>query len=168
MTMTINFRCGSCGKKVEAPDSAGGKRGKCPYCKQSNYIPMPVSEEELIPLAPEEDEQPPRQSDESLRQQEKALIAEMAGEQAPPAPLEQRENLKPEDLHHYVVNYCLDMANSRLERAQKHLEELKKVRRMAREAVDTFLKGEVLEPALDPIPIKLLQGFLNNLRSELS
>ena len=163
MTMTISFRCEHCGKKVEAPDSAGGKRGKCPYCKLSNYIPMPVSEEELIPLAGDEDEQPARAKDDT----ERALIAELAGRVDASVPLEDREDLKPEDVQHLVVNYCLDMANSRLERSQQHLAQLRKVRRAAREAVDGFLKGDVLEPALDTVPPKVLQGFLSNLREEL-
>ena len=42
--MTINFECGACGRTIEAPDAAGGKRGKCPYCGQSNDIPRPPAE----------------------------------------------------------------------------------------------------------------------------
>jgi phage FluMu protein Com len=162
--MTINFRCEHCGKKVEAPDSAGGKRGRCPYCKQSNYIPAPVSDDDIIPLAPEED-QPA--GDDEVRQHERALIAELAGGEEAPVPLEHRENLEPQDLYHLVVNYCVDMAESRLERAKLHLAELKKVRQVARQAVDDFLSGKALEPTLDRIPLKILQGFLNNLRNEL-
>lgn len=164
--MTITFRCGHCGKKVEAPDAAGGKRGKCPYCKQSNYIPAPVSEDDIIPLAPEDDEA--GAEDEAVRRQEQALIAELGARDQPQVPLEDRQDITAEDLQHYVVNYCLDMSTSKLERARTHLAELKKVRPLARQAVDAFLKGDVLEPALDTIPPKLLQGFLSNLRNELN
>ena len=56
--MTVKFRCEKCHKTVEAPDSAAGKRGKCPYCGAMSYIPSPDVEE--IPLAPidESDEEP--------------------------------------------------------------------------------------------------------------
>ncbi|GAH70318.1 unnamed protein product, partial [marine sediment metagenome] len=54
--MPISFKCEHCGKQIEAPDSAGGQRGRCPYCKQSNYIPSPVSEEEIYDLAETDEE----------------------------------------------------------------------------------------------------------------
>ena len=167
--MSISFRCEHCGKKVEAPDSAGGRRGKCPYCKQSNYIPMPVSEDELFELAPEEDE-PPRSGPEAeaISEQERALIAEIGGAYTGRVPLEQREGLKTEDLHPFVVNYCLDLSDSRLDRAGMHLTELRKVPKIALAAVDEFLSGQALEPALDKIPPKILQGFLTQLRKELA
>lgn len=163
--MTINFRCGHCGKKVEAPNSAGGKRGRCPYCKQSNYIPAPVSDDEIIPLAPEDDQRPAE--DDAVRQREKALIAELAGAEEVPVPLEQRDDLEPEELYHLVVNYCLDMAETRLERAKLHLAKLREVRPTARQAVDDFVTGKALEPTLDSIPLKILRGFLDTLRNEL-
>ncbi len=167
--MTITFRCEHCGKKVEAPDSVGGKRGKCPYCKQSNYIPSPVKDDELIGLAPEdEDERQRTQVEmEAIRDQHKNLIAELGSSDASSAPLERREDLKPEDLYHLVVNYCLDLADSKLEQAEVHLGEMRKFRRTAATAVDDFLNGKAIEPALDRIPTKVLQGFLNQLRSAL-
>ncbi len=164
--MAITFRCQHCGKKVEAPDSAGGKRGRCPYCKQSNYIPAPVSVDELFELAPE-DGQPGGEHSKELREQERALAAELSRGGTGSVPLEHREDLKPEDLHHLVINYCLDMAGSELERAETHAAQLKKFPRLAKQAVEEFLDGSVLEPALDPVPTKLLHGFLNNLRDQL-
>ncbi len=167
--MTIRFRCEHCGKKVEAPDSAGGKRGRCPYCKQANYIPAPVSDEELYDLAPEDEaeQQRARQEEQTLREQEQALLSEAGGDDAPAVPLAHREDVAGEDLHHLVVNYCLDLAASRLERAQRHLAELRKAPAPAAEAVEAFLTGKALEPALDGIPTKVLQGFLQQLRGAL-
>ncbi len=166
--MTISFRCEHCGKRVEAPDSAGGRRGKCPYCKQSNYIPSPVSDDELIELAPEDDAGARGDEDESVRETERALIAEMTARDVLPVPPEKEERAELEDnLRPAVVGYCLAMADSKLERAQKHLSELKEAGEVAREVVDEFISGTVLEPALDTIPPKILQGFLTNLRKEL-
>lgn len=79
--MSITFRCEHCDKQIEAPDSAGGKRGKCPYCHQSNYIPRPVSEDELVPLAPIDEDQERRQQEEidRLMKVERELRAEAGG-----------------------------------------------------------------------------------------
>lgn len=167
--MTINFRCEHCGKKVEAPDAAGGKRGRCPYCKQSCYIPSPVPDEELYDLAPEDEDLKQRQQREKevVRSQEEALLSEMGADGAAPMPLEQRDDLKCEDLYPLVVSYCLDMAASKLQQADAHLQKLQDVGPAGAAAVDDFLTGKALEPALDQIPTKLLQGFLKKLRESL-
>ncbi len=165
--MTISFRCEHCGKRVNAPDSAAGKRGKCPYCKQGNYIPSPEAAEEDIPLAPIDQQQEKELEEKSrlLQQQEKDLLADSGkGEQFP---LEHKEDLSSQDLHHFVVNYCLDMAESNLERARTHVEKLKKFSHTGVEAVEDFADGKAAEPALKRIPDKVLKGFLKHLREEL-
>lgn len=169
--MTISFACEHCGKRVEAPEEAGGHRGRCPYCKNSCYIPSPVREEDLIDLVPEnaEDERRHQQEVDALRRQDRALIADSSERlEAPPEPIEMREALKPEDLHPFIINYVLDLSQSQLERAEKHLAELKKVKRMARAEVERFLAGDLLEPALDTVPAKLRMGFLNQLKAALA
>ena len=169
--MAISFNCEHCGKKIKAPDNVGGKRGKCPYCKQECYIPAPVSEDEVYDLVTEDPGELQREAAEaqSLRQQERDLLAESGVREAGPAmALEDRKNLKPEDLYHLVVNYCLDMSGSNIERAEAHIDKMANVRRTASVAVDDFLQGKVIEPALDPIPTKLLQGFLQTLKTKLS
>lgn len=167
--MPISFRCEHCGKDVEAPDKAGGKRGKCPYCHQSNYIPAPVSDEEVLDLAPvdEEYERRRREQVQALRRQERDLIA-AGGEAAPGPPLEQREDLSGEDLHHFVVNYCLDLAGSNLARAETHVERLRQFGPVGIQAVEDFREGKVIEAALDAIPRRLLKGFLDQLREKLA
>ena len=52
--MSISFNCEKCGKKIVAPDEAGGRRGRCPYCQASNYIPSPIKDDEIYDLAPED------------------------------------------------------------------------------------------------------------------
>lgn len=41
--MPIEFSCGTCGKKLRAPDTAAGKRVKCPGCGG----PVPVPGEQI-------------------------------------------------------------------------------------------------------------------------
>ena len=166
--MAITFQCEHCGKEVKAPDGAGGKRGKCPHCGQSSYIPTPVTKDDAIPLAEidTEEEKQRRKEEQALLEQERELIAETAPPQS--VPLEQREDLTSEDLHHFVVNYCMDMAAGKLDRAETHIEQLKKHGQLGVTAVDDFLKGEVTEPALGDIPAPVLQGFLKQLRGDVT
>ncbi len=170
--MSITFNCEKCGKKIVAPDEAGGRRGRCPYCQASNYIPSPIKDDEIYDLAPEDaDEEARRQKElDEIRRQSHALISELGNPElaAGPQGMEMRDDLKPEDLHGYIVNYCLDMAGSKLDRAKTHLAELKKVKRMARSEVDRFISGDILEPALDAIPAKIRMGFLNTLKAALA
>ena len=44
--MAITVRCPECGKRLQAPDSAAGKRAKCPNCSKVLVIPEPVYEAE--------------------------------------------------------------------------------------------------------------------------
>ncbi len=58
--MGISFHCEHCGKKIEAPDTAGGKWGKCPACHNKVYVPasktaQPDDELRLAPLDTEEE-----------------------------------------------------------------------------------------------------------------
>ena len=56
--MTISFNCEFCGKKINAPDSAAGKSGKCPACQNKVLVPAPAQEEDdelrLAPIDHEE------------------------------------------------------------------------------------------------------------------
>ncbi|MDY6913738.1 MAG: hypothetical protein SVT52_04695 [Planctomycetota bacterium] len=47
--MPIQFECSSCGKSVSAPDSAAGKKARCPFCQAVQNVPPPVHP----PAAPE-------------------------------------------------------------------------------------------------------------------
>jgi hypothetical protein len=164
--MSITFRCETCRKDVQAPESAAGKRGKCPFCGHSSYIPQPVSDDDLLPLAPvDEDEERRRQQEvHQLFEQERDLIAQTGSK--PQAPLDQREDVKTEELHHFVVNYCLDMSVSKLPQADKQVIELRK-QPLGQQTVQDFLDGKATEPALKKIPPRLLQAFLLQLRDKV-
>ena len=166
--MSIRFNCEHCGKEIKAPDDAGGRRGKCPFCKQSCYIPAPVSEEELLDVAPVDEaaEAAKRREQEALAQQERELIAEMRGEAG--VPLEERDDLTPEDLYHFVVNYCLSMFNGKLEAAEDQVQQLSRFSNMGQDAVEDFLKGKTSEEALDAIPKPVLEAFLKTLKTDVA
>jgi len=166
--MTIKFRCEHCRKTVNAPDSAAGQRGKCPYCGNTSYIPLPESDVDEIPLAPIDDkEERERQAKvQSLLHHDPAIMEEPDAA-TPHVPLEHKEDLTSEDLHHYVVNYCMDMFKGNLDRARRHAQQLKNFRHTAIAAVEDFEAGRNVEQTLDLIPRKVLQGFLKGLKDEL-
>lgn len=164
--MSITFNCEHCGNEIKAPDTAGGKRGKCPYCQQSNYIPLPVSEEDIIPFAEEEEQAAPQHEYMAdLLRQEKELLAETGGK--PETPLEHREQVAAKDLYHFVVNYCLDLSSGKLDRAATYVPKLKKFGSPGKQAVEDFISGRTIEPALSAIPGRVLAGFLTDLRDKL-
>src|SRR4051794_14318767 len=54
--MGIEFHCEHCGKLIQAPPEAAGKRGKCPHCQSVGYIPSSRDQLEVYDLAPEDPE----------------------------------------------------------------------------------------------------------------
>ncbi len=168
--MPIKFECAECHKIVTAPDAAGGKRGKCPFCGQLVNIPLPPPppEEEdpdLIPLAPidEDEERKFAEERKALYDQEQGLLDAMAPS-GDDVPLEHREDISSEDLHHLVVNYLLDMFEGNLARAGTHADKLRSLGYAGIGAVDDFLEGKADEPALKSIPKPIREGFLRELK----
>jgi hypothetical protein len=168
--MTIKFHCEYCGNLVQAPDDTGGKRGKCPHCQRSNFIPAPEGQEplDLAPLDEEEERRRQREVDQAMAA-ERALLAETVREEVTPR-LSQKDvaEVTTADLHHLVVNYCLDMMAGQLARAPEHAEKLAQYGDKGRQAVLDFISGKVLEPALDRIPLRVLQGYLKELQKMMS
>lgn len=168
--MSITFRCEHCRKSVNAPDEAAGRRGKCPHCGGSSYIPLPKSQvEEEIPLAEEDEDEERRMREEirSLIHQDPAIVMEEKDAAQPAVPLEHKPDLRSEDLYHFVVNFCMDMFKGNLDRTKVPLTELKKFKYTAISAVEDFQNGKAHERVLDVIPKKVLQGFLNTLKEQL-
>ena len=165
--MSITFRCEHCHKEIKAPDAAGGKRGKCPYCHQSTYIPSPVSEEEILPLAEVDEQEERREKEriEALYRQEHDLLAQTGS--APATPLEHREEITTADLHHFVINFCLEMARDRVEAADAEAAKLRKFGPLGIKALEEIASGKVHEPAFEALPRRPRELYLNTLRSRL-
>jgi hypothetical protein len=132
--------------------------------------PADDDEDDLLGLAPidEEEERERAEQTRKLMEQERELLADNEGDGG--RKLEQRDDLDASDLHHFIVNYCSDMAEGKLDRAKTHIEELKKYRGLAGEAIEGFLAGKV-DPvdrqALASIPTPVLAGFLKTLKDDL-
>ncbi len=179
--MSITFTCQHCRKSVEAPASAAGKRGKCPYCGETSYVPDPsVTEEDEIPLAPlnEEEERRRQEEIEQLRRQEEALLHETGDETVSDPEAGGRagagdtgstlgSDYTAEDLYQVVSTYVVDMTNSKLEQAQRHARKLRQYGYTGIQAVEDFLSGRAESEALSDLPSKLVNGILKQLRDEL-
>ena len=166
--MSITFKCVQCGKQVAAPEEAAGKRGKCPHCGHSTYIPAPLGDDDILPLAPLDEDAERRAAAEEHALSE--MLWDARSEEDASAglgPLEHRDNVAAQDLHHFVVNYCLDMAAGKLDRARSHAEKLRSFGPAGAGAVDDFVSGRAFEPALDMIDASLLKGFLKQLEAEV-
>ena len=164
--MSITIKCDGCQKEIKAPDAAAGKRGKCPYCGHSCYIPVPVSEDDLLPLAPD-DEEEERKREQELRAQARELLAEMGGTSGPSVDEKEPHHVPAEELYHFVVNYCMDMASGKLERAETHVARLKRHGYTGLQAVEDFLTGRAEEEAMKIIPKPVLTAYLNQLTQKL-
>ncbi len=65
--MSISFHCEYCGKRIQAPDTAAGKKGKCPACHNQIFVPAAEMADDELKLAP---------IDETEEQRQKRLLAE--------------------------------------------------------------------------------------------
>ena len=127
----------------------------------------PIAPEDDIPLADIDEEEDRRIADKrrALLAAQRDLLAESGAQ--PGEPLEQKEDLRAEDLYHFVVNYCLDMLNGRLERAATQVAQMRKFKYMGQAAVQDFITGRATEDVLKSIQPKILKGFLMQLAAEM-
>jgi len=167
--MAITFHCEYCGKKIEAQDSAGGKRGKCPACHNKLYVPDLDSGDELK-LAPinEGDEAKQKQlMDETYRLTQDILLER----EAPNGPEEAAtwaSKISVKELTKNIIVYLRQMADGELDQAQETVELIIPARARAVGILDRIALSEMPEPELADIPPQALSGLIRNLRTRLS
>lgn len=76
--MPISMKCPQCGKKLNAPDSAAGKRARCPHCKTIVTLP--------VPSAPPPDELLDAEPMQEAPQDEYGIAGDAGGGAPPPPP----------------------------------------------------------------------------------
>jgi hypothetical protein len=173
--MAIIFHCDYCGKKIEAPDNAGGKWGKCPACHNKLYVPDSKSDEE-IKLAP---------IDLTAEQREKQLLDEtfrltqdiLKERDIPEGAVESDEpvetagsgfQMSQVELKQYVVKYLRLMADSELYEAQKISTLIAPYGARVMKILDKIADSDMLEPELAGISQLVLSGLIRSLRDEIS
>jgi len=161
--MSIELHCPQCQKLVRAPDEAGGKKGKCPYCKNSMYIPMSLGDDDVIPIAPIDPEDERREAE--LRRESIKYVSDVAHARSTvdsdggPSGVEL-------DVGAELGAYVHAMHRSNLSAAESAIARLKG----AGGAVRGQLKSAIKDPAslgCDDVPAPLVQGFLKKLMAEL-
>lgn len=164
--MSIELHCPQCQKSIKAPDSAGGKNGKCPYCKASVYIPNPHDDIEILSITPI-DEQEARH-DAELRH-ESAQFAAAVGHLADGGPKSDDEHPQAKfvEVETDVDIYIRSMHTSKLEDAQAAMARLKTGGKRSRKYINELLEeGADLPFANVPGPLAL--GFLRKLLKKIS
>jgi hypothetical protein len=167
--MSIKLHCSACGKKIEAPDSAGGKWGKCPSCHNKLYVPLPATEDDELKLAPvdETEEQRRRQLMlETLRLTQDIL--EEKGTPEAPSSLGPTPDASEETVTDYLVRYLRQMADGDLDTAQRTADLIVPHRRKAMTILEQFAKNYPPDPELEDVPQQVLSGLIRNLRTRLS
>lgn len=173
--MSIELHCPQCHKLIRAPDNAGGKRGKCPYCKNSVYIPMPADNGEEIHLAPIVDED--EQRAEELRRESIEYAAavdhvtdsgtgaeDTASSTDGAVPAGISDDLA--DLGADVDAFVIAMGESKLGEANAAVARLKRAGTRASDYVEGLLLDEML-PTYENVPPPVVQGFLKTLLNRL-
>ncbi len=167
--MTIAFHCEFCNRKIEAPDSAGGKDGKCPGCHKRIHVPGLESDEELK-LAPIDEEDLHRQ--EELIKETQLLTQNILKEKAAPdgpnqptaAPI---PKVSDEMLMRNVITYLRQMADGELDTAQYTAKSITPHGRQAISAIDEIALSDIPDPKLADIPQQVLSKMIKQLRSQI-
>ena len=167
--MAIIFHCEYCGKKMEAPDSAGGKWGKCPACHNKLYVPGPGSDEELE-LAPidESDEAKQRQLMDETYKLTQDILQEREIPEGPPIVGTPASEISDEELTKNVIMYLRQMADGALDSAQTTADSIAPYGLQALKILDRIAVSEMPEPELADIPQQVLSGLIRNLRTRIS
>ena len=172
--MAVPFHCEYCGKKIEAPDGAGGKWGKCPACHNKLYVPDFSAGEELK-LAPIDESDEAKQKelmDETYKLSEDILLekevpaesdesAESA--EAMVLPLE----ISGEQLKKNIVNYLRQMAQGQPEEAETTIGLIVPCGQRAVEILDRIALAEIPEPELADVAPQVLSGLIRELRGKI-
>jgi phage FluMu protein Com len=172
--MAIEFHCEHCGKLVRAADEYAGKRGKCPGCQQSVYIPTPEIEPLSISPVDKDDEQRQRELLDETRRLTQTIMHERdnlppeaprTAKQPRPAP-EGDARLSHAIMEEAVVNYARAMAAGDLERAEELTREIRRDFRLADEIIQRVMVDEIPPAELADIPRPVLIAFFKQLREK--
>ena len=176
MSDHIRVTCEHCNHVIKAPLKATGRRGKCPHCHNSVYIPTPESELDAIPLEPDDKEM--RAAAHRLEKNEDVALAAaidretkeapeptVAPRQKDPAP--PKSALNATDINELIIRYLLAMQVSELERAAALTAELKGAARQAKSKIQQMMVDSMRPEAVRSMADGLYQGFLRKLLEQL-
>ena len=170
--MSITLHCEHCGKKVKAPDSVGGKWGKCPSCHNKIYVPSADSGGEALKLTPIDAQDIVKQK--KLMAETYKLRQDLLQEKEKPT-----ESGKvvsgaggafygdERQLNNDIITYLLHMANGQLDEAENLAEAITVHGSKATAALDQIALSDMPEPELADIQPQVLAGLIRTLRSKI-
>ncbi|MHC4519915.1 MAG: hypothetical protein ACYTAS_15105 [Planctomycetota bacterium] len=166
--MSIKFHCEYCGKKIDAPDTAGGKRGKCPACHNKVYVPQMDADDELrlAPVDETEEERQKRLLSETFQLTQHILqekgTSDGSGPSGPAA------GAGDDAVTEAIVQYLRQMADGDLDSAKETVQTIAAHRREAKSILEQMATSDPAAPALQDIPAQVLSGLIRNLRTRIS
>lgn len=176
--MSIQLHCDYCGKKIEAPDNAGGKWGKCPSCHNKIYVPDLSSDEEikLVPIDESEEQRKKQLMAETYKLEQNILLErEIPGEKTP------TKNSQPttkstqpaitigeKELTKNIILYLRQAANGQTGDADQLINLIAPHSKQALQIIDRIALSEIPEPELADIAQQVLAGLIRTLRNKIS
>jgi acetyl-CoA carboxylase beta subunit len=171
--MTIKFHCNYCRKKIEAPDKAGGKWGKCPSCHNKIYIPdLNVDGDLKLQPVDEEEEKRKKELMNETFQIEQTILNEKEldanGNDKQSSVKESAEDLSEEQIEKKVIKCLRNMVDGKLKQVELDIPHLVKHSKKALEIIDKIAVSQLPPPELEDVPEQVLAGFIRNLRGKIS
>lgn len=167
--MTITFHCEHCGKKIKAPDTAGGKWRKCPTCHNELYVPGPNSNEDLK-LTPVDEKAEAKRKE--LMAETYKLTQDILREREVPdagdAGAGSAFDISDEELTKNIIKYLRQMVDGELDEAQLTAAKIALCGPRAMEVLDKIALSEIPEPQLADVPPQVLSGLIRDLRASIS
>jgi phage FluMu protein Com len=170
--MTVTIHCEHCGKRIEAPDSAGGKWGKCPACHNKLYVPD-LSEGEELKLAPIDESEEARRKrliDETSKLSEDILLEKEIPDESAEVEVDATvwpAEISDEQLKKNIIGYLRQMAEGQMEAAKRSKGLITPYGKRTIKILDKIALAEILEPELAGIPQQKLSGLIRELRSKI-
>ncbi len=159
--MPITFHCESCKKKINAPDTAGGKWGKCPYCNHKCYIPSPPNpDDEELKLAPIDEAEEERYN--RMMRETQNITKNLLHLTQEPADSADKGVIEEKELTKRIINYLKLMAGGSLDEAHNLAEKISPYRSQAKPILEKMLKSKYL-PGLEDVPKKVLEHYIKDM-----
>ena len=168
--MTIVFHCEFCNKKIEAPDNASGKNGKCPGCHKRVHVPSIEGDEELK-LAPIDKEEQQRQQELLAETQilAQSILKERAAPDGPsqPAAAAKTREISDDALMRNIISYLRQMSDGELGVAAQTVKSITPYGMQAIGLIDEVALSDIPDPKLADIPQQVLSNMIKDLRRQV-
>jgi len=164
--MAITFHCECCKKKINAPDTAGGKWGKCPFCSHKCYIPLPPSDDdEELTLASIDDNE--EQNYKKMILETQNVTLSLLHQTKEPDDNGKDTNIDGKDLAKMILNYLKLMAAGSLDEAHNLAEKISPHKKAAKPVLEKLLNAKTPLPGLHEIPKKVLEHYIKDMMAKM-